>query len=76
MPLYDFRCPRCGDFRARGSIQSPGAPAACPACGAASAKLLSAPFLGGAGGWLARPQAQGGRTNWRHACGFGCHCGR
>ena len=81
MPLYDFRCARCGEFRARGSIQAAGAPAACPLCGAACAKLLSAPFLGGgaaASGWLARPQlqaqTQAGRANWRHACGFGCNC--
>jgi putative FmdB family regulatory protein len=74
MPLYDFRCARCGEFRARGSIQAPGAPAACPVCGAACAKLLSAPFLGGASGWLARPQAQQGRMNWHHACGLGCNC--
>lgn len=79
MPLYDFRCGRCGDFRARGSIKAPGAAAACPVCGAASDKLLAAPFLGNAGaagGWLTRPQAPGARSNWRHACGFGCSCGR
>jgi putative FmdB family regulatory protein len=78
MPLYDFRCARCGEFRARGSIKTAGAPAPCPVCGAACAKLLSAPFVGGAAGasgWLARPQGQGGRANWRHACGFGCACG-
>jgi putative FmdB family regulatory protein len=79
MPLYDYRCERCGDFRALGSIRSPGAPAACPVCRVACAKLLSAPFLGNAdaaGGWLTRAQAPGARTNWRHACGFGCNCGR
>ena len=78
MPLYDFRCARCGEFRAQGSIKAPGAPAACPVCAVACAKLLSAPFVGGAAsasGWLARPQAQAGRANWRHACGFGCNCG-
>jgi putative FmdB family regulatory protein len=79
MPLYDYRCERCGEFRALGSIRTPGTPAACPRCGRASAKQLSAPFLGNAdaaGGWLSRPQAAGARTHWRHACGLGCGCGR
>lgn len=79
MPLYDYRCGRCGDFRASGSIQASGRPAACPVCGAASPKLLTAPYLGGsaaAEGWLTRAQPAAGHASWRHACGLGCHCAR
>ena len=44
MPLYDFRCPRCGErFEAR--TPSDGAPP-CPSCGAQETERLLSPFAG------------------------------
>lgn len=73
MPLYDYRCDRCGAFRALRSIRESGVPALCPQCGAACGRQLSAPFLAsGADGWLTRPRGGQGRGGWRSACGLGC----
>lgn len=50
MPLYEYRCPTCGDIFEKivrmGSAESPR----CPSCGASNAKrLLSAPARVGGG---------------------------
>jgi putative FmdB family regulatory protein len=82
MPLYDYRCRACGEFRAFRPMDQAAAPAACPACGGAAARVLAAPFLGGGGtgGWLTNPGGAGAAgSSWRRACGFGCthaNCGR
>jgi len=69
MPLYDYHCGRCGDFRAFHPMRDSQLPQACPECAAACERSLSAPFLsGGSDGLLSRPQ--GG--SWRKMCGFGC----
>ena len=77
MPLYDYRCPACGEFRAFRPMAESTQPQACPGCGAAAERALSAPFLGGGGrpaGWLAPQQpAAGQRVPWRAACGLGCN---
>lgn len=78
MPLYDFRCERCGEFRAFRPMAD-GASAACPHCAVPAARVLVAPFLGGgaaASGWLSQPQrgGSGGGGSWRSACGAGCGC--
>jgi putative FmdB family regulatory protein len=46
MPLYDYRCPQGHRFEQMASIES-GASQPCPACGEASAKLLSGFAIGG-----------------------------
>ena len=74
MPLYDYRCASCGDFREFRPMTESRTPQACPDCGAPSARVLSAPFLAGTdsnGRTVNRGQAQA-RVPWRHACGFGC----
>lgn len=70
MPLYDYHCGRCGDFRAFRPMRDSQLPQACPECAASCQRSLSAPFLSGASsdGLLSRPQ--GG--SWRKMCGFGC----
>jgi putative FmdB family regulatory protein len=76
MPLYDYRCEDCGEFRALRPMSEADALQPCPVCGTASARMLSAPFLGGgqsSGGWLTTPRRDGqGHASWRAACGFGC----
>jgi putative FmdB family regulatory protein len=33
VPLYEFRCPRCGPFDLRRDMQDAAAAAPCPSCG-------------------------------------------
>ena len=74
MPMYDYNCADCGDFRELRPMMESSLPQACPECGEASNRMISAPFLArgdqprAAGG---KPQANG-RVPWRTACGFGC----
>lgn len=42
MPTYDYACGRCGGFDAIRSIARRDEPAACPGCGAASARVIVA----------------------------------
>ena len=74
MPMYDYHCARCGDFREIRPMAESRMPQACPDCGDACDRTLSAPFL--ARGDQPRPagrQSPGnGRVPWRTACGLGC----
>jgi len=45
MPIYDYQCSKCGPFRTLRPMAERAAPIACPACGSASAKVITAPFL-------------------------------
>lgn len=45
MPLYDYRCPDCGDFSDFGRIAQSSAPHACPTCGTEAPRVISAPRL-------------------------------
>lgn len=68
MPLYDYQCRTCGNFRELRRMMEAGAPQPCPACGALAERLLSAPFLGGG-----EPnRGDQGRVPWRATCGHGC----
>jgi putative FmdB family regulatory protein len=42
MPTYDYDCPACGGFDALRKLALRDAPAACPDCGAESARVLVA----------------------------------
>ena len=43
MPIYEYRCTECGaDFELMRPMSKANEPAACPKCGAASEKLVSA----------------------------------
>ncbi len=74
MPLYDYRCAACGDFRAFRPMAESGAPGVCPTCGAASEKLIATPFLAGqdAGRPTAAPVSGRGHLGFGHSCGHGC----
>jgi putative FmdB family regulatory protein len=45
MPLYDYHCEDCGDFRAWRSMSASDADAACPACAGSASRLVTAPSL-------------------------------
>lgn len=73
MPLYDYRCASCGDFREIRPMKESGASHACPICGALSPRVLSPPFLAGKDSGGSQPGVQRhGQTGVRHACGHGC----
>ena len=74
MPFYDYRCERCGDFRDIRPMSQSALPQACPACGQASPRRLSAPFLAGQEPirQAANPAGAQRRVPWRTACGLGC----
>jgi putative FmdB family regulatory protein len=78
MPLYDYQCRDCGDFRAFRPMRDSQLAHPCPECATPCERSLSAPYLsGGSDGWLSRAAAQGaGSGSWRKMCGFGCsHAG-
>jgi putative FmdB family regulatory protein len=45
MPLYDYRCSACGDFRAWRRMSEAAEPAECPSCAAPAARAVVAPSL-------------------------------
>jgi putative FmdB family regulatory protein len=74
MPLYDYRCLSCGDFREFRPMWESGTTRLCPVCGATSDRVISAPFLAGShsGGDMAR--RRGRSPGASHACGHGHGC--
>jgi putative FmdB family regulatory protein len=73
MPLYDYRCSSCGDFREIRPMKESGAAQACPICDAMSERVMSTPFLAGKdpGGRTTGVQRYG-QSGIRHVCGPGC----
>ena len=45
MPLYDYRCDGCGDFRAWQSMNQSDADVACPSCAQDASRQVTAPSL-------------------------------
>lgn len=45
MPLYDYRCTDCGDFRSWQSMSQSDAEAICPNCAKGASRLVTAPSL-------------------------------
>ena len=45
MPLYDYRCDDCGDFRSWQSMSQSGADIDCPSCDQRASRLVTAPSL-------------------------------
>jgi putative FmdB family regulatory protein len=72
MPLYDYHCELCGDFRELRPMRESREPVGCPTCGAPSARVLSTPFLAGgdsgAGAGARVAPAGGSPFGGRHAC--------
>jgi putative FmdB family regulatory protein len=75
MPLYDYRCGNCGDFREFHPMSESGELQVCPLCRSPSVRTLSAPYVSGNDMFgLSTPgrRPNGTGSSWRTACGFGC----
>lgn len=74
MPLYDYQCASCGDFRTFRPMRESDLPQPCPGCEVPCERTLVAPFLAGESpsGWLTNPRRNHPGGSWRAACGFGC----
>ncbi len=81
MPVYDFNCPECGDFRALLTIDERNDPTPCPECSRVGQRLILAPNLA-----LMNPIKRKAtaineksrhepRISNAHSCGSGCGCG-
>lgn len=81
MPVYDFHCSHCGDFRALLAIDERNAPTPCPECSRIGQRVILAPNLA-----LMNPVTRKAhavneksrhepRTSSSHSCGSGCGCG-
>ena len=45
MPLYDYVCESCSEFREWRPMREAGEPAACPTCGNPAPRAVSAPHI-------------------------------
>ena len=45
MPLYDYRCDSCGDFRDWHAMARSREPAGCPICGRPARRQVATPFI-------------------------------
>ncbi|MES2659862.1 MAG: FmdB family zinc ribbon protein [Verrucomicrobiota bacterium] len=81
MPVYDFTCDDCGDFREFLAIDQRNDPTPCPSCCKIGRRLILAPNLA-----LMNPIARRAtaineksrhepRVSNSHSCGSGCGCG-
>lgn len=71
MPIYDYRCDHCGDFRERRPLSESHVSAPCPGCAAPSPRRLVAPFLASKDGGGAVTQSPRDRLAG-HVCSHGC----
>ena len=81
MPVYDFTCDACGDFRELLTIAERHDPVSCPTCSRVGRRLILAPNLA-----LMNPIKRKAtaineksrhepRVSTGHSCGSGCGCG-
>lgn len=81
MPVYDFTCENCGDFRELRTINERNDPTTCPTCSRVGRRLILAPNLA-----LMNPIKRKAtaineksrhepRVSTAHSCGSGCGCG-
>ncbi|HTI16629.1 MAG TPA: zinc ribbon domain-containing protein [Trinickia sp.] len=77
MPIYDFRCGTCGPFTVMRRIAEYNTACACPNCGAAAQRMLSAPalsFIPSTSRSERQIDARAVRASQHHH-GPGCGCG-
>lgn len=54
MPIYEYRCPECGDVEVLLGLGAATRESGCPGCGSPARRLMSAPGLSRAGTPAAR----------------------
>jgi len=74
MPLYDYRCASCGDFREFRPMTESGTSLVCPVCGAPSERVIAAPFLAGRDPGSGSAQPRSNQTIFPRACGHAHGC--
>ncbi|WP_411826772.1 FmdB family zinc ribbon protein [Luteolibacter sp. AS25] len=81
MPLYDFTCRDCGDFRELRTIAERSDPAACPTCKKVAQRLILAPGLALMDGGLRKAHGVNEKSRHEpsiresHSCSSRCGCG-
>lgn len=81
MPVYDFSCPECGDFRALLTIDERNDPTPCPECSRVGRRLILAPNLALMSPVKRKAHAVNEKSRHEprisnaHSCGSGCGCG-
>jgi putative FmdB family regulatory protein len=74
MPLYDYRCVSCGDFREIRPMTESRTSRVCPVCGALSEKVIAAPFLAARDADSEIAHRRNAQTSVRRACGHAHGC--
>jgi putative FmdB family regulatory protein len=81
MPVYDFTCLHCGDFRTLLTIDERNSPTSCPICSRVGQRLILAPNLALMSPIKRKASAineksrHEPRVSTAHSCGSGCGCG-
>jgi putative FmdB family regulatory protein len=81
MPLYDFTCRDCGDFRELRTIGERNEPCACPSCKKSAQRVVMAPGLSLMNAGLRKAHGVNEKSRHEpriresHSCGSGCGCG-
>ena len=74
MPLYDYRCVSCGDFRELRPMRESSASRVCPVCGALSDRVITAPFLAAVDPNSRIPRGRCDQTRVSRPCGHANGC--
>jgi putative FmdB family regulatory protein len=81
MPVYDFTCTHCGDFREFLMIDQRNDPTACPECSRIGKRNILAPNLALMSPIRRKASAINEKSRHEpsvrtsHSCGSGCGCG-
>ena len=81
MPVYDFACQDCGDFREFLAIDERNNPVPCPSCSRIARRVILAPNLalmnpvGRRAAAINEKSRHEPRVSGGHSCGSGCGCG-
>ena len=81
MPLYDFTCRDCGDFRELRTIGERNEPCACPSCKKSAQRVVIAPGLSLMNAGLRKAHGVNEKSRHEprirenHSCGSCCGCG-
>lgn len=74
MPLYDYRCVSCGDFREFRPMTESSISRVCPVCGAQSERVITAPFLAAKDSNSRIAHGRNDGNSVRRACGHAHGC--